>query len=240
MVTSTAKASRTVRGSASKPATSPSPAPAAARASSRAVRKAEVGAISPARSKPAKKRAAGAAKPAAASPVSSQGATDKRYYLTIEGKTVVAHLGEASRPASKTLSKSILSLLLRLKKQSLGPQPVKRQIVLTGKDQAAGSVPLEAAKYPPSFSSQEVKEARMKRHYFRDQKRWGYILEHAKQEVGHLLFDDKNVWALYPTSKVLDRAGMEPSIHRNPVGAFVRLTTTWHEALSSTPKRRAA
>jgi hypothetical protein len=165
---------------------------------------------------------------------------DKRYYLTIEGKTVIAHLGDASRPASKTLSKSVLGLLLRLKRQALGPQPVKRQIVLTGKDQAAGSVPIEAAKYPPSFSSPKVKEARMKRHYFRDQKRWGYTLEYAKQEVGHLLFDDKNVWALYPTSKVLDRAGMEPSIHRNPVGAFVRLTTTWHEALSSAPTRRAA
>lgn len=117
-------------------------------------------------------------------------------------------------------------------------RPVARRPML-GRPQAANSVPAEVGKYP-EVVTKPGSSAKMTRKFFADQKRWGYTLEYGGHAVGRLLFDEVNVWVLSPTSKPLERAGMEPSTHRNPLGAFVRLTTTWRDALSRSRSRQLA
>ncbi|MGY3581521.1 hypothetical protein ACVIGB_000408 [Bradyrhizobium sp. USDA 4341] len=245
MATSTSKASRTVRGSDSKSSTTtPSVAPATAGAAAPKKRGPKVGAAPAAQTKRSKKRVLKAtptrvtkkaAAPPAVKPAELVAAAPavERFYVTMEGKTALLHLGRKSLPAKAATSKAILSMMLELENP-------KRHVTLSGSPQAAGSMPKEVEQYLEIYKKPDMPKAKMTRKYFRDHKRWGYSLAHGGQEVGQLVYDSKQVWALFPTSKELEKAGMEPSVHRNPVGAFVRLTTTWHEALTPDKRQHAA
>jgi hypothetical protein len=107
--------------------------------------------------------------------------------------------------------------------------------VLVAEPQSKSRIPKAVSEFNKKFESRkgQAPHSSLTRHFFDQEKRWGYKVEIARDEVGKLLFEHDGVWYLMPTDGRLVEAGLKMTDHANPIAAFVRVTNAWSRALTA-------
>ena len=203
---------------AKAPATVPAKAPAkpAAKVPAKTAAKAPAAPAAP---------AAAPVRPTVAKKAAPKKAVAKK---AVAKKAPVAKTAPTAAPAAPAPAEEARRGPGRPSNAELSGQPIERPV------QVANKLPDQIREYKPHYESRkgQTPPASLDRRFFEEERKWGYDVTIGGKKVGRLAFDHDKVWTLDPSDAKLVERDVKPTVHANPISAFVRVTNGWRRALS--------
>jgi hypothetical protein len=156
------------------------------------------------------------------------GAPAGRFYVTGKGRKTVIHdrISGARQRVAMARAQSFMELFEALTRPA-SQEPQKPPVAGPTTKASNSKMPDHVREYPPKF---EGDHASMSRRFFPDENKWGYSVKIGRKTIGRLICRSAQDWNLITDA-------IKPSVHRNPLAAFIRVTGSLARQMSQ--KRRS-